>query len=213
MTTEIKTMIGIIVVCVIILIGGAYAYQSTLPQDTLTKNQDALVRDNSIKVVAPHQKLVVVEFADYQCPACAYMAPKVDELMQTYKDNVTFVFRNFPLTQIHQNAIVAAQMVRIAGDQGKYWQMGDKLFASQAEWENLPDPTDQFITYAGELGLATSSIKQEIKSGLYIDRINADEKDGELLGVDSTPTFFVGNKIIRSADYNALKAAIDAGLK
>jgi len=85
--------------------------------------------------------------------------------MEQYKDNVTFVYRNFPLTTIHRNAVVSAQMVRIAGEQGKYWEMHDKLFETQTEWSEVPDPTDLFVTYAAELGLNTSSIKSEISSG------------------------------------------------
>ena len=212
MTSEIKMMIGVVAVCIIILFGGAWFYQKNNPNalsDTLTAHQEALVRDDSIKVVAPHQKVVVVEFADYQCPACGYIAPGVKELMNTYKDNVTFVYRNFPLNSIHPNAMISAQMARVAGEQGKYWEMHEKLFASQSEWENLPDPTDKFISYAEQVGMATSTIKTELSSGAFVDKINADLKDGEFLGVNSTPTFFIGNKIIRSADYNALKKAID----
>jgi protein-disulfide isomerase len=215
MTTEIKIMIIVGVASVAILFGGAWLYQATVPSaqsDVLTQHQEALVRDDSVKAVAPHQKAVVVEFGDYQCPACAAIAPQVRQLMDAHKDDVTFVFRNFPLTQIHKNAMISAQMTRIAGEQGKNSEMGDYLFAHQSEWETLVDPTDTFISYASALGMATSSIKQELSSGKYIDKINADEKDGELVGVNSTPTFFVGNSIIRSADYNALKKAVDAAV-
>ncbi len=212
MTTEIKTMLIILVGCVLILIGGSYLYQRSIPQPILTSHQEALVREDSIKVVAPAQKVVVVEFADYQCPACSFIAPKVKELMETYKNNVTFVYRNFPLTTIHKNAIASAQIARIAGEQGKYWEMHDTLFTNQADWESLANPTDLFIAYAERLGLATTSIRQKITSGQYVDKIQADLKDGELIGVDSTPTFFVGNIIVRGTDYVSLKKAIDDGL-
>jgi protein-disulfide isomerase len=212
MTNEIKIMIVVLVVCVAILFGGAWLYQKNAPGEAsniLTTNQEVLVREDSLKIVAPHQKVVVVEFADYQCPACAYVAPKVKELRDTYKDNVTFVYRNFPLKTIHPNSVISAQMARIAGEQGKYWEMHEKLYTSQTEWESLSDPTNIFISYAEQMGLATSSIKEKLSSGAYVDKINSDLKDGESVGVNSTPTFFVGNKIIRSADYNALKKAID----
>ena len=217
MTSEIKTMIIVLVVCVIILFGGAWIYQKTVPTPVttpsiLTSHQEALVRDDSIKVVAPHQKLVVVEFADYECPACAYIAPKVKEFMNTYKDNVTFVFRNFPLNTIHPNAMISAEMARIAGEQGKYWEMHDQLFTNQAEWGELSDPSDVFVSYAKKIGMDASNTKAELAKAPYADKINADEKDGVLVGVDSTPTFFVGNTIIRTADPVALKKAIDDAL-
>lgn len=205
-------MIAVILISILLLIGGGWLYQRQAPSDTLTANQEALVREDSLKVVAPNEKLVVVEFADYQCPACASVAPKVKEFKETYKDNVTFVYRDFPLTGIHPNAVKSAQMARIAGEQGKYWEMHDLLFAKQGEWELLPDPSDVFIAYAGTLGMATSSIKAKLASDIYIDKIQADVRDGELVGVNSTPTFFVGNKIIRTANYVALKNEIDAAL-
>ena len=202
-------MLVVLIVCVAILFGGAWFYQKSAPSNNLSTNQEALVREDSLKVVAPHEKVVVVEFADYQCPACAYIAPKVKELRDTYKDSVTFVYRNFPLKTIHPNSMISAQMARIAGEQGKLWEMHEKLYANQTEWEGLSDPTNIFISYAEQIGLVTSSIKEKLSSGVYVDKINADLKDGELVGVNSTPTFFVGDKIIRSADYNALKKAID----
>jgi len=205
-------MVGVIVFSIVILIGGAWLYQKNAPNTVssiLTANQEALVREDSLKKVAPHQKVIVVEFADYQCPACSYIAPGVKELMDTYKDNVTFVYRNFPLKTIHPNAVISAQMARIAGEQGKFWEMHEKLYASQSEWENLSDPTAKFISYAEQLGMTTVGIKEKLLSDLYKDKIDADLKDGELVSVNSTPTFFVGNTIIRTADYKALKKAID----
>jgi protein-disulfide isomerase len=211
MTTEAKTIIIVTIICLAILIGGAFFYQKSVPEDVLSANQEALVRENSMKTVASSSKVTVVEFGDYQCPACGYVEPGIQELKNTYKDQVTFVFRDFPLS-MHRNAVKAAQMSYIANEQGKYWEMHDKLFASQREWENVEDPADIFIGYATALGLNTDGMKEKLGSDIYKDRIENDVKDGELVGVNSTPTFFVGNNIIRRADYNAIKQAIDAEL-
>lgn len=205
-------MIGVVIASILLLIGGAWIYQRSLPKDTLTENKEALVREDSMKVQAPNEKLVVVEFADYQCPACAAVFPKIKEFKEAYKDSVTFVYRDFPLTNIHPNAMAAAQLARIAGEQNKYWEMHDKLFETQAEWEALSDPTAMFLSYSTDLGMDISSIKQKLESGAYVDAIKADMKDAELLGVNSTPTFFVGDTIIRTANHVALKAAIDEAL-
>lgn len=211
MTTEAKSIIAVVIICVALLVGGSWLYQKNAPKDELTGNQEALVRENSMKTVATSSKVTVVEFGDYQCPACAYIEPGIAELKETYKENVTFVFRDFPLP-MHKNAMKASQMTYIANEQGKYWEMHDKLYASQTEWEKAEDPSDIFVGYAAELGMKADGVKAKLATDIYTDRINADVKDGELLGVRSTPTFFVGNTIIRLADYNAIKKAIDEEL-
>ncbi len=199
------------IICVVLLAGGAWLYQRSAPTNTLAENMEALVRENSIKTMATSSKVTVVEFGDYQCPACAYIAPGIQELKEIYKDQVTFVFRDFPLN-IHKNAVKAAQMTYIAHEQGKYWEMHNKLYASQTEWENLDDPSDMFISYAEALGMNKEGIKEKLATDIYVDRIKDDLRDGELVGVNSTPTFYVGNTIIRTADINAIKQAIDAEL-
>lgn len=208
MTTEAKTIIIVIIVCVGLLFGGALLYQKNAPKDILTENREALVREDSMKVAATSSKVTVVEFGDYQCPACSYVAPGIEQLMKDYKDRVTFVFRDFPLA-MHKNAIIAAQMTYIANEQGKFWEMHKKLYAAQAEWENVSDPSDLFVGYAKELGMNTAGIKEKLSTDIYKDRINDAIKDGELVGVNSTPTFFINDTIIRMADYNAIKAAIE----
>jgi len=214
MTTEIKTMIGLVLVCVAILAGGAYFYQNNsgaLPT-VLESNQEALVREDSIKIKAENEKLVVVEFADFQCPACAAVAPYVKQLADEYKDEVTFVFRDFPLTNIHRNAVKSAQMARIANEQGKYMEMSEKLYSNQSEWGSASNPSDFFLRYAQEIGMNTDGLKEKLDSDIYRDQINADVRDADLLGVNSTPTFFVGNTIIRTANYQQVREAIDAQL-
>ncbi len=212
MTTEAKAIIIVTIVCIGILFGGTFLYQKNAPKDTLTENKEALVRDNSMRMgAATSSKVTLVEFGDYQCPACAFIAPGVKKLMEEYKDRVTFVFRDFPLI-MHKNAVIAAQMTYIANEQGKYWEMHEKLYATQTEWENVDNPSDLFIGYAKELGMNTDGIKEKLASNIYKDRIQADVKDGDLVGVNSTPTFFVNDTIVRTADYNALKKAIDAQL-
>jgi protein-disulfide isomerase len=217
MTTEIKTMLIVILVSIVILVGGAWIYEKTSPSaepETLTAHQDALVHDNSFKIpAAKQQKVTVVEFGDFQCPACGYIEPQVEQFRKEYADNVTFVFRNFPLTTIHKNALKAAQMSYIANEQGKYWEMHDKLYATQQDWEDVADPSDMFISYAAALGMNTDGMKAKLESNTYVDQINADVADGNTLGVDSTPTFFVGNTIIRTASADLLKRAIDTQLQ
>src|SRR5690606_20420980 len=103
----------------------------------------------------PDAKVVIFEYGDYQCPGCASAAPILDEVTQKYSDNVALVYRHFPLSTIHPNARAAAAAAEAAGLQDKYWQMHNKLYASQNEWGNLSGAqrTDMFEVYARELGL------------------------------------------------------------
>jgi len=210
MTTETKTIIIVSVVCLAVLFGGAYLYQKSAPKDTLTGNQEALVREDSMRTgaSATSSELTVVEFGDYQCPACGYIEPGIQQLMQEYGDRVTFVFRDLPLP-MHKNAFKAAVATYIANEQGKYWEMHGKLYASQSEWENVSDPTDLFVSYAQSVGVNTAGFKEKLSSDIYDERIRRDMRDADLLGVNSTPTFFVGNTAIRRADYSGIKTAID----
>jgi protein-disulfide isomerase len=218
MTTETKIMVGVLIISVVIVVGGSWLYQRSVDQqsqpEVLTSNQEALVRENSIKIQATgEEKLVVVEFADYECPACAAVAPRIKELVEQYGENVTFVFRDFPLTNIHPNATIAARMVRIAGEQDKYWEMHDLMFAKQAEWAAASDPSDLFVGYAGELGMNTSDIKTKLSSDVYESEVKADVADANLLRVNSTPTFFVGDRIIRTANIGLVQQTIEEKLQ
>jgi protein-disulfide isomerase len=144
--------------------------------------------------------VVVTEFSDYQCPACASVEQEViPELIEQYVDTgkVRFVYREFPLTNIHPNAPVASEAAICAGMQDAYWQMHEKLFASQAEWEGLPDPVPTFKEYAQELDLDTADFDLCMASGDAAVIVQGDMLAGQTLGVNATPYFFIGDLPIR----------------
>jgi len=148
----------------------------------------------------------VVEYGDFQCPACAAAYPGVKKLSEEYGDRVTFVYRHFPLRQ-HQFAKKAAEAVEAAGAQGKFWEMHDKLYENQ---QNLAE-TD-LTRYAEELGLDIARFNQELTGSTYAALVEQNLAAGLDAGVGATPTFFVGEQRIEGADIAALKAAIDAAL-
>lgn len=169
-----------------------------------------LVRDNSHKTGTG--SVTVVEFGDFQCPSCAIAQPTVQRIKQEYGDKITFVFRNFPLP-MHQNAETAAKAAEAAAAQGKYWEMNDKLFASLQEWGELSDPKDTFTKYATELGVSDiDRFKRELGDDTYTQRIKDDKADGEAVGVQGTPTFFVNGQQAQNFQYETLKELIDQQL-
>lgn len=169
----------------------------------------------------------LVEYGDFQCPACGSYYPLLKQVVQKYQDQIFFQFRNFPLYQIHQNAMAGARAAEAADMQGKYWQMHDKLYdendlyyeAQQqgqvySTWISSTSPLDQFSGYASTLGLNVAKFKQDYASAAVNDRIQADLKEGNNLKVDSTPTFFLdGKKISNPTSLDAFSKVIDAEIQ
>lgn len=160
-----------------------------------------------------HQKgegtVQLVEFGDFQCPACASMYPVVEQLLKENEGKVKFTFRNFPITQIHPNATAAHNAAESAGEQGKYWEYYAKLYENQQEWSSLPSPIETFERYASEVGIDPGQVRDAVQSQKYRTKINQGVSDGTALGVQSTPTFFVNGKKIERANYTSLRDAIN----
>ena len=217
-SNETKTIIWISVITIIIVAGGLY-FWNTNP-DAIAPGGQSVVVDRT-QVVATNSninglitaKVIVTEFGDYECPACAVAHPITQALEEKYKDNpdVAFVFRNFPLPQ-HRHAMLSAQFAESAGLQGKFWEMHDILYEHQNEWLSLQNAEDIFTTYAINLGLDINKLKIDIKSDVVLDRINADKTAVGILGINSTPTFYVNGVKQSSWSMQELSTAIDIAL-
>jgi protein-disulfide isomerase len=148
----------------------------------------------------------LVEFGDFQCPACGAAFPNVQQVLAKYQGKISFYFRNFPLTQLHPNAMAGANAAESAAAQGKYWQMHDKLYETQDQWADLSNPTTYFISLAQSLGLNTNQFASDIESKKYQSVINQDIADGNALGIDATPTFYIDG-----TQYTGSYSAADLG--
>lgn len=157
-------------------------------------------------------KAVLVEYGDFQCPACAQYYPIVKQIVNDYKDKIRFAFRHFPLSQ-HANAKPAAYAAEAAGAQGKFWEMSDLLYTNQAAWSNLPDPTDTFVGYALGLKLDPAKFKNDMNSGEIKGKVDTQYQSGISSGVSFTPSFFLNGALIQPANYAEFKGAIEAALK
>lgn len=209
MSGEVKMLLGLGVVCAI-FIAIVVVFSSSSSQTVSSDKQSALVRADSNKIEVKDAKVTLVEFGDYQCPACKAAQPTIEKIRSDYTGKITFVFRNFPLPQ-HQNAKVSSEAAEAAGEQGKYWEMNSLLYSQQNEWSELSNPIDKFVSYAKELNLNIDKFKQAIKDNKFDQKIKGDQTDGETLGVNSTPTFFLnGEKMVGGQDYNTWKSKIDA---
>lgn len=160
----------------------------------------------------PKSKVVVTEFGDFQCPACGAFEPTFQQVIKDYGKKVKIVFKQFPLKSVHPNGMAAAIASEAAGKQGKFWQYHDLLYASQQEWSALPDPTDQFVSYAKSLKLNTDVFKKDLSSKNLNAKIDAQENEGIQIGVNSTPTVFINGVLQENRDYTALKKELDKEL-
>jgi protein-disulfide isomerase len=167
-------------------------------------------------------KVTLIEYGDFQCPPCGNIHPGIKAITEQYKDQLRFVFRNFPITTSHPNAKAAAGTAEAAGLQGKYWEMHNKIYESQSAWSSLSgtERTDFFAGYAKELGLDmdkyNSDLAGKTNSTSVNEKINFDYALGKKAGVDATPTFYLNGVKLGSdalGDETKLKDAIDAELK
>lgn len=146
--------------------------------------------------------ITLVEYGDYQCPACSAFHPVVESIFEEAAGNLRFVFRHFPLKNIHPNADMAAHAVEAAALQGKYWEMHDIVFERQAEWSSLPrnSARNKMLEYAREIGLDADRLDEDMDSDVVNDKVDADIDGGEYAGVNSTPSFFVNGKLVSGAN-------------
>lgn len=155
----------------------------------------------------------LTEYGDYQCPACGQYYPLVKQVADTYKDQITFQFRNFPLVQIHRNAMAAARAAEAADMQGKFWEMHDTLYENQQTWSSSNDTQSTFEGYAKQLGLNVQKFSTDFKSSVVNDRIQADIAEGSKLKIESTPSFFIdGKKVTNPTSADAFNKLIAAAI-
>ena len=200
------------IITVVILFGGVILLSKGGGNaQPVTVNQNLLVKSDSHQS-NPNAKVTMVEFGDYQCPACGQAYPTVKQVKKDYGDKVNFVFRNYPLSQ-HKFALIAAEAAEAANAQGKFWEMHDLLYENQATWSIKDNPLDFFVGYAKDLKLDTDKFKKDIEDNKYATFIQADVNDGNSVAVNATPTFYVNGQIMSGIpSYADFKTLIDSGL-
>ena len=215
--TQYGVWIGIFALTIVVIIGLAIVGQKK--EDTgIGGRSDALssevgstdhIRGN------PMSRVSLVEYSDFQCPACGAYYPLVKQLEGEYGNRMQIVYRNFPLTQLHKNALLASQAAEAAGKQGKFFEMHDWLFEHQSEWPELPNVKERFIAYAADdLKIDRKQFEQDLEGADVKAKIDEDLKSGNRSGVQGTPTFYLnGAKIDSPRSYDEFKQLIDAALE
>jgi protein-disulfide isomerase len=203
MTHEQRTQLWVagIFLVVIVAITAVAAYVSShgspASSASFTATQTSAITSTDHTHGDATAKVTLIEYGDFECPACGAYEPLVEQLYQQYKGQVLFVFRNFPLYQIHPFAMIGAQAAEAANLQGQYWQMHDLLYSKQSEWtaDTTLSPaavvSKFFNSYAQSLGLNVTQFDTDINSDGVKAKVQADLALGNAAQIDHTPTFFI----------------------
>lgn len=216
-------VLGVILLAVVALVGiGLWAAartnqtvaESRIPIEEAVRPLNAptgFTEDGFAYKGDPNAPVKVVEYSDFQCPACANAEEVFGAELDRYaaEGQIQFIYHEFPLPQ-HTNAIPTAAAARCAGEQDSYWPMHNVIFARQREWSNDRNITPRLTRYAEELGLDTAAFGQCLSSGKYTQPLQQAVQAGQQAGVNATPTFFVNGQRVETA---ALISAIEAALQ
>jgi protein-disulfide isomerase len=156
-----------------------------------------------------HAAVTLVEYGDFECPNCKQAAPAVKLMLARFTDRVRFVFRHFPLEEVHPHALLAAQAAEAAGGQGKFWPMHDLLFENQSHLKR-----NQPGSYAEKLELDMPRFDLELDDEVYLQRVREHIEGAKRGGVHATPTFFInGAPCDVSYGLQSLAGGIEAALR
>lgn len=164
-------------------------------------------------------KVTLIEYGDFECPACGQIFPIIDQLKQEFGSDLLFVFRHFPLTTLHPNATAAHRAAEAAGNQGKFFEMHDLLYERQSQWSsstsglNVAQATNVFEGYAQELELDIETYKSDVQSEEVFKVIDRQSDIGTSQGITGTPTFILnGERIETPRTYDQFRDLIQAEL-
>lgn len=219
-----KTWIIFGVICVALL-GGLIAFSRSQNPGVDVSGVDAngiIAASNANGDIADHvdgkrdSKVILIEYGDFQCPGCGAIHPGVKKIMEDYSDKIAFVFRNFPLTSMHPNAVAAATAVEAAGLQDKYWPMHNLVFENQNSWSQVSaaQRTDRFIELAKQAGVTDiDKFKADLSSKNIGQKISFDQALGKSKGVTGTPSLFLNGEKVESKVSNSLTSGDDKAFR
>ena len=210
-TKRIFFWLGFIIIIGLIVWGLIVAMNKPTPGTSLGMPAPVTANDHVLGATST-AKVVLIEYSDFQCPACQTYYPLVEKLVMEASSTVQFVYRHFPLGQ-HRIAPLAARASEAAALQGKFWEMHKVIFDNQANWESQAEALAKltFRSYAEDIGLDLAKYDADLDSDPVKAKVQSDLSDGNKIGVNSTPTFFVNGAVISNpSNYEAFKSIIEA---
>ena len=156
--------------------------------------------------------VTLVEYSDFQCPACKAWHPVLKDITRDYADRIRFVYRHFPLSQ-HKQAELAAYAAEAAGVQGKFWEMHDMIFERQSDWAENSSARSIFLDMARLLNLDMAAFERDLDSDVLHKKVSNDLSGGLKANVNATPTFFLDGRKIQPRSPDELKQLLDDALR
>lgn len=185
----------LILAAIIVIVGGIFWFSKAKQNSPTTGTNSKSSSQGSNHVTGnPNSKVVLVEYGDFQCPSCGQYFPIIEQVRQKFGDKIKFQFINFPLVQIHQNAMAAARAAEAASNQGKFWEMYELLYQNQQSWASVQNVNPIFEQYAAQIGLDVNKFKTDMASEAVASTINADIARAQAIGASGTPTFVLNGK-------------------
>jgi len=212
-----KNKIILWVIITVVVIGSIFGIVKLASKSQITGSDNlaitvSAINDNENIKGDKEALATLIEYSDFQCPACGSYYPIVKKVSEDLGAKVRFAYRHFPLPQ-HKNAKLAATVAEAAGKQGKFWDMHDLIFQNQSDWSEDKNATVLFAKYAQDLGLDLAQFQTDIASDEIKAKIENDYKSGVKAGVNSTPSFFLnGKKMDNPRNYDEFKNAIEQTL-
>lgn len=215
MTTETKFLGIILIITIVLLVGGVFLLSQKGPSQTQTIINPVVSQidySKGGKIGTDSAKIKLVEFSDFQCPACLVAEPYVRKLRTDYPTQIQFIYKEFPLAQ-HNHSREAATLAEAAAEQGKFWEMHDKLFDTQTQWSGMNDVIPFFLDLAKQLGLDENKVKQALQQNSFKAKFDDSIAEGERIGVDAVPTFFLNGHKLNLQNFSDLNTVIAEELK
>ena len=197
----------IVALVAVILVVGSFIYANRAAKEAnVGVTLETRIKGN------PDAEVVLVEYSDFQCPACAQFYPYVKEIMEEHGEDLKLEYRHFPLINLHPQAIPAAKAAEAAGVQGKFWEMHDKLFENQSVWSRSSNPRAAFIGYAEEIGLDVDTFKRHMDSSIIADAIDASFDEARERDFTGTPTFILNGERMDFTTFEEFKSQIEEAI-
>lgn len=160
----------------------------------------------------PDAAVVLTEYSDFQCPACGQFYPVVKELLETHGDDLALEYKHFPLISVHPFAVPAAKAAEAAGQQGKFFEMHDKLFENQQIWSRAANPRAFFSQYAEEIGLDVELFNRHYRASILEEKIEGEFNEARELGLTGTPSFLLNGERLQFETFEEFTTAIEAAV-
>ncbi len=193
-------IVGLTVLLFVFILGYYFYATNKETSGTQVKSSTVTVSDKDYTKGSKNGEVSIIEYADFQCPACKAYASVVSQIIKKYPNDVRLTFRHFPLISIHKNALLAATYAEAAGEQGKFWEMHDALFANQEEWGEALDAERKILAYGAALGLDVKALEATAKSDVVREKVVASYKEASTLKLQGTPSFFLNGSKVESGN-------------